>query len=245
MSNQGEVFRPLVPPRNLKDELISRLADEIKSGSLKPNQKLPTEQEMIAAFGVSRTVVREALAALRAEGLIETRQGAGAFVSGDNSRRPFRILADGVQNISDVIRIIELRLGIEIEAAGLAAERRTDEDMKLIDDTVDQFGLLIKQGDEAVEADFNIHQAIAKATHNQHFVTFLDFLGWQIIPRRSIYARIVDHSVRRKYLLRVHNEHKSIAKAISDSKPNAARNAMRRHLEKSLKRYISIADEET
>jgi len=60
MSNQGEVFRPLVPPRNLKDELISRLADEIKSGSLKPNQKLPTEQEMIAAFGVSRTVVREA-----------------------------------------------------------------------------------------------------------------------------------------------------------------------------------------
>jgi len=166
-------------------------------------------------------------------------------VSGDNSRRPFRILADGVQNISDVIRIIELRLGIEIEAAGLAAERRTDEDMKLIDDTVDQFGLLIKQGDEAVEADFNIHQAIAKATHNQHFVTFLDFLGWQIIPRRSIYARIVDHSVRRKYLLRVHNEHKSIAKAISDSRPNAARNAMRRHLEKSLKRYISIADEET
>jgi DNA-binding FadR family transcriptional regulator len=244
MSNQSDIFRPLVPPRNLKDELINRLTGEIKSGTLKPNQKLPTEQEMIAAFGVSRTVVREALAALRAEGLIDTRQGAGAFVSGDNSRRPFRIPAEGVQNISDVIRIIELRLGIEIEAAGLAAERRTVEDMKLIDQTVEQFGLSIKQGDEAVEADFNIHQAIAKATHNQHFVTFLDFLGWQIIPRRNIYAKIVDHGVRRKYLLRVHNEHKSIAKAISDSRPNAARNAMRRHLEKSLKRYVSIGKDE-
>jgi len=244
MNRQSRIFRPLVPPRNLKDELVSRLTAEIKSGALEPNQKLPSEQEMIAAFGVSRTVVREALAALSAEGLIETRQGAGAFVSGDNSRRPFRIPAEGVKNISDVVRIIELRLGIEIEAAGLAAERRTDEDMALIDKTVGQFAKSIKQGQEAVEADFNFHQAIAKATHNQHFVAFLDYLGWQIIPRRNIYAKITDDSVRRKYLQRVHNEHKAIARAIAEAKPTAARGAMRRHLGKSLKRYVSIAQEE-
>ncbi len=81
MADHGDIFRPLVPPRNLKDELIDRLTAEIKSGALKPSDKLPTEQKMIAAFGVSRTVVREALAALRAEGLIDTRQGAGAFVA--------------------------------------------------------------------------------------------------------------------------------------------------------------------
>ena len=132
MADQSDTFRPLVSPRNLKDELIDRLTAEIKSGALKPNEKLPTEQEMIVAFGVSRTVVREALAALRAEGLILTRQGAGAFVSGDTRRRPFRVSSEGPQNISDVISITELRLGIEIEAAGFAAKRRTNEDLELI-----------------------------------------------------------------------------------------------------------------
>ncbi len=81
MADHRDIFRPLVPPRNLKDELIDCLTAEIKSGALKPSDKLPTEQKMIAAFGVSRTVVREALAALRAEGLIDTRQGVGAFAA--------------------------------------------------------------------------------------------------------------------------------------------------------------------
>jgi DNA-binding FadR family transcriptional regulator len=244
MADQSNIFRTLVQPRNLKDELIDRLTAEIKSGALKPMEKLPTEQEMIAAFGVSRTVVREALAALRAEGLILTRQGAGAFVSADMRRRPFRVTGEGPLKIADVISITELRLGIEIEAAGFAAERRTDEELESIEYFVEQFAQSVEKGGEAVESDFNFHQAIASATHNENFVAFLDFIGWQIIPRRNVYVKIVDHSVRRKYLLRVLNEHKSIAKAISESKPNAARNAMRRHLERSRKRYVSIADEE-
>jgi len=244
MVDHGDVFRPLAPPRNLKDELIDRLTAEIKSGSLKPSDKLPTEQKMIAAFGVSRTVVREALAALRAEGLIDTRQGAGAFVSRDKRRRPFRMSTKGLQNVSDVVSITELRLGIEIEAAGFAAERRTAEDLETIDLSIDQFVLAIERGEEAIEADFSFHQAIAKAAHNENFVSFLDFLGWQTIPRRNVYVKSVDRSFRQKYLRRVLSEHKAITKAISQSKPNAARNAMRRHLERSLKCYRSIAGEE-
>jgi DNA-binding FadR family transcriptional regulator len=224
--------------------LIDRLTAEIKSGALKPSDKLPTEQKMIAAFGVSRTVVREALAALRAEGLIDTRQGAGAFVSRDKRRRPFRMPTKGLRNIWDVISITELRLGIEIEAAGFAAERRTVEDLELIDRSIEQFALSVERGEEAVEADFNFHQAIAKAAHNENFVAFLDFLGWQTIPRRNVYVTTIDRSERRKYLRRVLGEHRSITKAIFQSKPTAARNAMRRHLERSLKRYRSIAEEE-
>jgi DNA-binding FadR family transcriptional regulator len=244
MADHGDILRPPDAPRNLKDELIDRLSAEIKSGALKPSDKLPTEQQLIATFGVSRTVVREALAALRAEGLIDTRQGAGAFVSRDMRRRPFRMSTRGPQNISDVISITEFRLGIEIEAAGFAAERRTAEDLKSIDSSIERFAQSVARGEEAVEADFDFHQAIAKAARNENFSAFLDFLGWHTIPRRNIYAKIVDRSARRKYLHRVLNEHKSIAKAILESRPNAARNAMRRHLEKSLKRYRSIADEE-
>jgi len=244
MDDRGDVFRPLVPPRNLKDELIDRLTTEIESGALKPSDKLPSEQKMIAAFGVSRTVVREALAALRAEGLIDTRQGAGAFVSRDKRRRPFRMPTKGPQSISDVVSITELRLGIEIEAAGFAAERRTAKDLELIDLSVDRFASSVERGEEAVAADFNFHQAIAKAAHNENFVTFLDFLGWQTIPRLNVSVKSEDRSTRRKYLRRVLGEHRAITKAISQSKPNAARNAMRRHLERSLKRYRSIANDE-
>ena len=147
MADHGDNFRSLVPPRNLKDELIDRLTAEIKSGALKPSDRLPTEQKMIAAFGVSRTVVREALAALRAEGLIDTRQGAGACVSRDMRRRPFRMSTKGLPTISDVVSITELRLGIEIEAAGFAAERRTAEDLELIDLSVDRFALSVERGE--------------------------------------------------------------------------------------------------
>src|SRR6478672_887147 len=86
----GHGIGPLTAPRSLTHVLIERLTAQITSGELTPGAQLPTEQELIAATGVSRTVVREAVAALRAEGLVLTRQGVGAFVA-DAPRRPFRI----------------------------------------------------------------------------------------------------------------------------------------------------------
>src|SRR6516164_11755794 len=94
--------RPLPPPRSLTSELVARLTDDITSGKLPPGSRLPTEQELIAATGVSRTVVREAVAALRAEGLVITRQGVGAFVA-ETPRRPFRIDLDQLSSLRDVL----------------------------------------------------------------------------------------------------------------------------------------------
>ena len=98
-------LRPVAPPRNLTREIAERIANHIVSAKLLPGAKLPTEQEMVAAMGVSRTVVREAVAALRADGLVVTRQGAGAFVAPDAERRPFR-LASG-----DTVAIAEADIG--------------------------------------------------------------------------------------------------------------------------------------
>ena len=106
---------------------MARIAGEIRERRLAPGARLPTEQELMAAMGVSRTVVREAVAALRAEGLVTTRQGSGAFVAADASRVPFRIDPDGLSSIGDVLEVMELRLAIEVEAAALAAERITPE----------------------------------------------------------------------------------------------------------------------
>src|SRR5512145_1886786 len=112
-------IRPVAAERKLSRRLFEQLAEEIKSGRLAPGARLPTEHALTRAARVSRTVVREAVAALRAEGLVVTRQGVGAFVA-EAARRPFRIEADEVRSVREVLDVMELRTGIEVEAAGLA-----------------------------------------------------------------------------------------------------------------------------
>src|SRR5436305_3000715 len=115
------MLRPVAPNRGLTGEIAERIAAEIAQAKLAPGAKLPTEQEMVAAMGVSRTVVREAVAALRAQGLVVTRQGSGAFVAPDMQSRPFRLAFDGPPSIAEVLDVMELRAGVEVEAAALAA----------------------------------------------------------------------------------------------------------------------------
>ena len=116
------LLQPLEAPRGLTGELVARLTANIVSGKLPPGSRLPTEQEMIVATGVSRTVVREAVAALKADRLVITRQGVGAFVA-EQVRRPFRVDFDERSTLREVLNVMELRTGVEVEAAGLAAER--------------------------------------------------------------------------------------------------------------------------
>src|SRR5215471_6881808 len=141
------MIRPLPPPRSLTGELVARLTDDIISGKIAPGSQLPTEQELIAATGVSRTVVREAVAALRAEGLVITRQGVGAFVA-QTPRRPFRIDASALQSLHDVIEIMELRTGVEVEAAGLAAERASAADLRAIKRAYEAIEAAIGRGED-------------------------------------------------------------------------------------------------
>src|SRR5215813_7084968 len=116
-------LRRLAPSRHLTEEVVDQIASEIVRGRLSPGSRLPTEQELMATFGVSRTVVREAISALRSEGLVVTRQGSGAYVAADASRVPFRIDARDSESIADVLKVMELRLAVEVEAAALAAQR--------------------------------------------------------------------------------------------------------------------------
>ena len=119
--DKPSLLHPVGPARKLTHEIAERIAGEILSGELSPGARLPTEQEMVAAMGVSRTVVREAIAALRAEGLVTTRQGAGAFVAEDAGRRPFRLALGGLPSVAEALDIMELRQSVEVEAAALAA----------------------------------------------------------------------------------------------------------------------------
>jgi DNA-binding FadR family transcriptional regulator len=230
-------LKPLTAPRSLTRELTERIAADIAGGKLKPGARLPTEQEMIAATGVSRTVVREAVASLRAEGLVVTRQGLGAFVS-ENARRPFRIRFDELSTLKEVLHVMEMRTGIEIEAAGLAAERATPADTRKITAAFAAVDAAVTRGEAAVDEDFAFHCAIAAATANPQFLGFLEYLGRFIIPRRTI-----GMPDRRSYLAQIQREHRDIVAAIEGGAVGRARAAMRQHLLKSRKRYQRLAAE--
>ena len=232
------VNRPLSAPRSLTGELVARLTADITGGRLPPGSRLPTEQEMIAATGVSRTVVREAVAALRAEGLVMTRQGVGAFVP-HNARRSFRIDFDALSSLREVLDVMELRTGIEIEAAGLAAERASPTQRRKIADCLDAVDAAIGRGEQAIDQDFALHCAIADATGNPQFGRFLQHLGRFIIPRQTI--RGGPGMPKRAYSETFQKEHRDIVQAIRNGAVPRARAAMRRHLLNSRRRYQKFA----
>jgi GntR family transcriptional repressor for pyruvate dehydrogenase complex len=241
MPDPSPLLSPLAPAPNLTSGLVERLTFEIESGKLTPGSRLPTEQALINATGVSRTVVREAISALRANGLVITRQGVGAFVSPDAQNRPFRIHADKLRSINEVLKVFELRISIETEAAGFAAERRTKRhlsDMKRCLRLIDQ---QIELGETAADADYIFHKAIFAAGNNSYFVQFLEFLGRFIIPRQRIQLGLEDPDQRGIYLKRIQKEHFAIFDAIKAADPEAARKAARAHLINAQERYRQLA----
>jgi DNA-binding FadR family transcriptional regulator len=229
-------------PLNLTDRAAADIAAQIRDGRLPPGARLPTEQEMMAALGVSRTVVREAVSALRAEGLVVTRQGSGAFVAEDASRVPYRIDPDSMASIADVLNVMELRLAVEVEAAALAAERATSAQVAHIMRAHAAMAAAIEREDPAANEDFLFHRAIASATANAQFPQFLEFLGRHVIPRQRIRAAIADAKEQREYLARIQREHLRIAQAIKARDPVDARKTMRAHLLNSITRYRNLAE---
>jgi GntR family transcriptional regulator, transcriptional repressor for pyruvate dehydrogenase complex len=241
MSNLVYSLGRLTPAPNLTSKLVKRIAADIVSGKLPPGSRLPTEQEIVNATGVSRTVVREAVSALRADGLVITRQGVGAFVSPDAQQRPFRINPEELRSINDVLKVFELRIGIETEAAAFAAERRTTQHLAAMRRCLNLIQKEIEQGEIAADADFAFHRAIFAAVGNAYFVQFLEFLGRFIIPRQRIRVGLESKEQRRVYLRRIQKEHLAIFRAIKAQNPEEARRAVREHLMNGQQRYRQIA----
>ena len=237
------MLRPVTPAPRLTREIAERIADEIATARLPPGAKLPTEQEMVAAMGVSRTVVREAVAALRARGLVVTRQGAGAFVAADADRRPFQLAFDGLPSIAEVLEVMELRASVEVEAAGLAAERGSLTARRQIDAALTAIDAALDRGESAIDEDFAFHRSIATATGNPQFAHILEYLGRFIIPRQSIRVAAHRPEGQRAYLETFQREHAAIAAAIVKRDETVAREAMRLHLANSQARYRRLAAE--
>ncbi len=232
---------PIHQVRSLTSEVTTRLLAEISSGRLSPGQRLPTEQELMQSMKVSRTVVREAISALKAQGLVITRQGSGAFVSAVPAPKTFTLEPEMLRSLDAVINVLELRLAVEAEAAGIASLRGDDDALQAIKDAHAAFEAAIDRGETAADEDFAFHLAIANATGNPKFTEFLKFLGAYVIPRQTLRVWEMTFSSKAEYLARIKLEHGRIVAAIVDRKPDLARSAMREHLTLAAARYRSFA----
>lgn len=218
---------------SLTDQLTERLIQEIRSGVLQPGQQLPTGQDLSKRFNVSLSVVREAISSLKAEGLIQTRQGAGAFVSA--TTRPFRLTQSQSTPIGPQ-KVFELRTGIEMQAAALAAERASKKQLQAIRDAYRAMEIDIAADQESVASDVLFHKRIAEASGNELFPSFLDFLADHI--RSTIKESREDKAIWNAQCEDVMAEHQALMEAICSRNIEAAREAAYTHMANCLTRCL-------
>ncbi|CUX62299.1 FadR family transcriptional regulator [Rhizobium oryzihabitans] len=224
------------PGVSLAAKISSALRRDLSEGVFRPGDRLPSESALTREYSVSRTVVREAIAILRADGLVEARKGAGVFAVEVKPAKevPFNDLAVG--RISSVIELLELRTVFEVESAGLAASRRSAVQVEAIVDAHRRVGDCLAAGLPTRDADFEFHLAIAQATQNRRFPEFLQLIRSGIIPRGELQGA-APGSRPKDYNLHLQEEHARIVDAIIEGDADAARQYMAAHLRGSLERY--------
>lgn len=230
---------PSAPPkkhRNLAQGVVAYISDSIRDGTLEPGDKLPTESEIMRILGVSRTVVREAISHMQAAGLVETRHGIGTFVLEPAPAHMLGLDPNTVITVRDVLAILELRISLETEAAGLAASRRSTEQLQQLRAALDTFQASARSGGETVPSDMQFHLLVAQSSANRYFHDILNHLGTNIIPRSRLNSAKLAKDDPAVYMERVIHEHEDIYNAIARQDPESARAAMRTHLSNSRER---------
>jgi DNA-binding FadR family transcriptional regulator len=163
--------------------IVEGVTARIRGGELQPGDRVPSEPELMREFGVSRSVVREAVSRLQASGLVETRQGVGTFVLAQPATPGLLNLGSRDLEVRRVLAMLELRISIESDAASLAAQRRTDAHLAAMREALDAFDAHRRAGESTVEDDFRFHAQIAAATGNEYFEEVLRSLGSATIRR--------------------------------------------------------------
>jgi GntR family transcriptional repressor for pyruvate dehydrogenase complex len=165
----GTASLPPIARGNLTDRVQHLLRERILSGEWPAGTKLPAIERLAADAGVSRTVAREAVKALSTQGLLQVVHGHGTVVAASTNRPVIEALRYGMRQNADLLGIVEVRLALEVEAAALAAERRTEEDLGALRGALDRM-LAMHDPTGFVEADVAFHQAVIRATHNPVFI---------------------------------------------------------------------------
>ena len=252
------LLTPPDPPTRAKSQpqrVVDGVSERIHSGALKPGDRVPSEPGLMQEFGVSRTVVREAMSRLQASGLVETRQGVGTFVLASAAPEPLLAIGARDLQVRQKLAMLELRISIESEAASLAAVRRREDHLAAMRAALDAFDVQRRAGGSTTEPDFQFHVQIAAATGNEYFEEVLTSLGNATIPRAAPHAAtqsMGDSKPAARFgeaqpMLEsgkaiTQREHEAIFDAIRRGDAAAARAAMFMHLSNSRERMRANTD---
>lgn len=228
------------PRERRAQQIIDYLSAEIRSGKLRNGDQLPTEPQLERTYGVSRTVVREAIADLRSAGYVVPIQGKGVFVSNASEWVGVKLTQSEAGTIAETLEMLEFRLATEGEAAAIAAYRRTAQQEAAISAAHRKMARAVDAGETTVDADYEFHTAIAIATNNRFYLEALRQFGSRSIPRGQFPT--LPKTGDANYLRKVQAEHDAILRAIVEQDPDAARKAMREHMLASQRRYRLLAE---
>jgi GntR family transcriptional repressor for pyruvate dehydrogenase complex len=231
-------FQSLAPSVRLADQVADALAAEVRSGRLSEGDRLPTESALAAQFGVSRTVVREAVSRLKSLGLLDSRQGSGVYVRAAGVE-PLRFEMPHVASREAVVQMVELRRALEAEVAALAAERRTPDDVQRIRAAIDALHAAVEAGGNGADEDVRFHRAIAEAARNPFLIGTLQYLR-QFLHGATRVTR-ANEARRADFAREVAQEHARIVEAIEAGDALRAREAAKSHMDNAIRR-IEQAD---
>lgn len=236
---QGAAMDGLLSPirqERYADHVYDGLFRVIVTGKWNSGEKLPSELDLASSFNVSRPIVRLALAKLREDGLIISTKGSGSFVADFANARVLQVKPNEVfAELQQLIAEMEFRLPIEIEAAGLAAIRRSPRDIANIKDALDRFEEALAAGVTTWRFDFLFHSSVAQATGNPRFAAAIEPMlgtGHHKDLRNHIHFQ---PSNRGREVLQ---EHKDVFDLIVDQDAERARRSMRNHIERARNRLV-------
>jgi GntR family transcriptional repressor for pyruvate dehydrogenase complex len=217
----------MIQTSRLYEQIVQQIEESILKGALNPGDQLPAERELAHQFGVSRTAVREAVKALREKGLVEAHPGRGTFVT-DGTSHSIRqtldwILRTGLEE--GTAHVVEVREILEPEIAALAASRADDDAIASMREPVAVMDHAYRDPEAFIEADLDFHLALAEAAGNPLILSLIDSIVAVLREQRMRIFKVEGGPERGQY------HHKRILDAIEHRDPQAAREAMRAHLQ--------------
>jgi GntR family transcriptional repressor for pyruvate dehydrogenase complex len=230
-----------VKTSRLYEQIVQQVEDAILKGQLKPGDQLPAERDLAHSFGVSRTAVREAVKTLREKGLVEAYSGRGTFVTNGTSHsiRQSLDLMIRINPLEGSANLAELRLVLEPEIAALAAARIEEQLLSTMREAVEEMDRSLRDPDAYVEADLDFHLALAEAAGNPLILSLLDSIVGLLREQRSRIFNVDGGPERGQF------HHKRILAAVEQGNPEAAREAMRAHLQQVLEDSSSLGKSKT
>ncbi|MBT2321849.1 FadR family transcriptional regulator [Variovorax paradoxus] len=212
----------------LSDRLALRLGALIESGELAPGDRLPTEQQLAATHGVSRTVVREAVHQLKSRSLVVSRQGSGVYVAPTPQNQPLAFDPRVLESVQAVVHVVEVRRVLEGEIAALAAERASRSHVAALRRALKAIDAAVAAGRDGVAEDLAFHRIIGESAGNPQFRLLLGFLEQYL--REGMRITRGNEARRKDFMEAVQLEHRAIVEAIAARDPAAARHHATQHL---------------